>query len=210
LVVNIKLRDIDLLRELSTRSVNLAEISRKYGVTRQYVHKRVKGLIERGFIVKTSRGHYELTETARSFIKNASEIKVENFEKTLDLLLKGIDYFLKRKTREESTNIGVHFVNYALAAFITWSLSTIAEASFEIKEKEIERALDNLWSRKLKHIALALAAIMIACSDKEWEFIRGFFESIKLQGQAHAIVLDEHYRSSQERKSSYSSSSHVG
>jgi predicted transcriptional regulator len=204
------LRDVDVLRELSTGSVNLAEISKKYGVTRQYVHKRVKGLIERGFIVKTSRGRYELTETARSFIKNAPEIKVENFEKTLNLLLKGIEYFLERKTREESTNIGVHFVNYALAAFIAWSLSTIAEASFEMKKKEIERALDVLWSKKLKHVASALAAIMITCSDKEWEFIRGFFETVKLQGLAHAKILDEHYRSSRERRSNYSSSSHMG
>lgn len=189
-------RDVDILREMSTESVNLSRIAKRYGVSRQYIHKLVQKLVELGLIVKTGRGQYALTEKGRAYLENAPKIKTENFDTTILLLRKGLEYFLSDEAMEKNPDIGVYFVQFALATFLTFSLSAMAEASFEMVDYRIDTALDKLWRGRLKWIASALAAMMIRCGDREWEFVKAFFESYRRQAAAFTKVLDEYYGSS--------------
>jgi predicted transcriptional regulator len=189
-------RGVDILREMSTESVNLSRIAKRYGVSRQYIHKLVQKLVELGLVVKTGRGQYALTEKGRAYLENAPKIKMENFDTTIRLLRRGAEYFLSDEAMEKNPDIGIYFVQFALATFLTFSLSAMTEASFKMADYRIDAALDKLWRDRLRWIASALAAMMIRCGNREWEFVKAFFENYKRQAMAFIKVLDEYYGSS--------------
>lgn len=73
-----KLRDVALIRELSTGEVNLAEIAGKYEVSRQAVFKHAMRLMEKGLVVKSPEGHYVLSDRGRALLEYASRIWAED------------------------------------------------------------------------------------------------------------------------------------
>lgn len=190
------LRDVDVLRELSTGGVNLAEIARKYGVSRQAVLKHVKRLVEKGLVVKTSEGKYELSERGRALLEYAPRIKREDVDYIIELLDKGIDYFLSSRGKTINEDLGGYFVLYALHSFISVAIAVAASASLEINEKYVDESLESLWREWLKPILGRLVAIMLVSREIEWEVIKAFFNTVKNQGLVHATILDKYFSSS--------------
>jgi predicted transcriptional regulator len=197
--VDIILKDIDVLRELSTDGVNLTKIARKYGVSKQAVLKHVKRLVEKGLIVKSRMGQYELSDKGRSLLEYAPRVKVEDLNNMIEWLDKGIDYFLSRSEQNTSEGLGSYFVFYALHSFIVMGIASVANASLEVNEKNVNEKLEVLWRDWLKPILWRLVGIMLASSEVEWEVIEAFFNTEKNQGLVYARILDKHLISSRER-----------
>ena len=188
---------LKMLDQLSTEFVNLSHIARRFGVSRQNIHKHMKKLVEKGYVTKDEKGHYILTERGRAFIKNAPKINSDDYSNIIELLERGIEYFLERKDVEKDQDIGVSFIYYSLAAFFTYSLVAAAQTSLAISKRNMETLLERIWSDKLKDLFLTISLIMAACGEREWEALRGFFEAFKLYGQGVALKLDRYLQGSQ-------------
>lgn len=192
------LRDLDVLRELSTGEVNLAEIARKYGVSRQAVFKHVMRLVKKGLVYKSPEGRYVLSDRGRAFLEYAPRTRIEDVDRIVELLDRGIDYFMSSSDKTTIVGLGSDFVFYALHAFIVVGIAVAANASLEVNEKNAEEKLEALWRDWLKPILARLVAIMLLSSEAEWEVIRAFFTTMKTQGLVHASKLDRYLASSRE------------
>jgi DNA-binding MarR family transcriptional regulator len=196
MVVYSVVEDIDVLRELSTGKVNLAEIGRKYGISRQAVLKHVKRLVKRGLVVKSPEGRYVLTDRGRALLEYAPRTRVEDLDRIIELLDSGIDRFLSTKGGSTSGGIGSYFVLYALHSFIVVGIVAAARASLEINEVNVENKLEALWRDWLKPVLGKLVAVMLASGVAEWEVIEALFNTMKNQGLVYASILDKHFTSS--------------
>ncbi|NAZ13513.1 MAG: HTH domain-containing protein [Desulfurococcales archaeon] len=188
---------LKILDQMSTGTVNLSHIAKRFGVSRQNVYKHMKRLFEKGFVTKDEKGHYILTERGRTFIRNAPKINSDDYSNIIKLLERGIEYFLERKDVEKDQDIGVSFIYYSLAVFFTYSIVAAAQTSLAISERNMEMLLERIWSNKLKDLFLRMSLIMAACGEREWEALRGFFEAFKLYGQGIALKLDRYLQGSQ-------------
>jgi predicted transcriptional regulator len=188
---------LKILDQMSTETVNLSHIAKRFGVSRQNIHKHMKRLFEKGFVTKDEKGHYILTERGRAFIRNAPKINSDDYSNIIKLLERGIEYFLERKDVEKDQDIGVSFIYYSLAVFFTYSIVAAAQTSLAINERNMEMLLERIWSDKLKDLFLRMSLIMAACEEREWEALRGFFEAFKLYGQGIALKLDRYLQGSQ-------------
>jgi predicted transcriptional regulator len=188
---------LKILDQMSTETVNLSHIAKRFGVSRQNIHKHMKRLFEKGFVTKDEKGHYILTERGRAFIRNAPKINSDDYSNIIKLLERGIEYFLERKDVEKDQDIGVSFIYYSLAVFFTYSIVAAAQTSLAISERNMEMLLERIWSDKLKDLFLRMSLIMTACGEREWEALRGFFEAFKLYGQGIALKLDRYLQGSQ-------------
>jgi len=192
------LRDLDVLRELSTVEVNLAEIARKYGVSRQAVFKHVNKLVKKGLVDKLAEGRYVLSERGRALLEYAPRTTVGDINRLVEFLDRGIDYFLSGSDKTTSIGLRRDFVFCALHAFTVIGIAAAANASLEINERNVNEKLEALWRDWLKPILARLVAIMLLSSEAEWKLIEGFFDLMKLAGLVHASILDQYLASSRE------------
>uniref|UniRef100_A0A7J3XX86 MarR family transcriptional regulator n=1 Tax=Thermogladius calderae TaxID=1200300 RepID=A0A7J3XX86_9CREN len=190
------LRDLDVLRELSTGEVNLAEIAKKYRVSKQAVFKHIMRLVKKGLVVKSSRGRYVLSDRGRALLEYAPRTRVEDVDCIVETLDGGIDYFMRGSDKATSEDLKKHFIIYTLHTLTVMSIAAAANASLEVNEKNVEDRLEALWRDWFKPILARLVAVMLLSSEAEWRIIEAFFNVMKTQGLVHASILDKYLNSS--------------
>ena len=187
---------IDILRELSTGEVNLAEIAKNYGVSKQAVFKHVMRLVKKGLVVKSSSGRYVLSDRGRALLEYAPRTRVEDVDSIMETLDGGIDYFMSGGDKATSEDLKKHFIFYTLHTLTVMSIAAAANASLEVNEKNVEDRLEALWRDWFKPILARLVAVMLLSSEAEWRIIEAFFNVMKTQGLVHASILDKYLKSS--------------
>jgi predicted transcriptional regulator len=191
-----RLKALELLHELSmmsTKHVNLSQIAREYGVSRQYIHRLIKNLVEKGFVVKTGEG-YKLSEKGLWLISNApeeyKEYKLEVYKLKiykLENILQYYDNIIARllKSEEKIEEIDYEEIkwtrDHAMTTFLIWLITFCLEAVLEANiehiddierlKTQIEKKLDKLWNDKYKALAVRLAILMLTYREDEWKLI---------------------------------------
>jgi len=178
-----RLKALELLHELSmmsTKYVNLSQIARKYEVSRQYIHRLTKNLVEKGFVVKTREG-YKLSEKGLWLISNApKDYKLEEYFTAYDNIIarllkyeekiEEIDYEEIKWTRDQAmTTFLIWLITFCLEAVLEANIEHID--NIERLKTQIEKKLDKLWNDKYKALAVRLAILMLTFREDEWKLI---------------------------------------
>jgi biotin operon repressor len=185
MVVYLMVEDIDILRELLTGEVNLAEIGRKYGITRVAVLKHVKRLVKRGFVIKDERGRYILTEKVKAYLEHSvivNKITDEYIKKLKEDL--GFTYDDAKKLFEDKyiKSLTTHsaFIFYLLS-LIELILGEIYNISLKISERNKDKIAETLfegWSSDVIETAKMLFAILIHGDENVWRTFSAYMLSL--------------------------------
>jgi predicted transcriptional regulator len=154
-------------------SVSLSTIAKELGVRKQSVHKHMKKLAEKGFVVKGEKGHYTLTEKGRRFVEDVSSM-----EKKLDNMLRGFHKLWEigeyNILKDGKLRKGALYI--AIAGVLGYFLANIAKISRRINEKMREKDLDKfLGSREFREEVLkTLLDLLLISGEDGWETIETF------------------------------------
>ena len=192
MVVYLMVEDIDILRELLTGGVNLAEIGRKYGITRVAVLKHVKRLVKRGFVIKDERGRYILTEKGKAYLEHSvivNKITDEYIKKLKEDLMVTQDDIKKLFEDKYIKSLISHsgfMVN--LLSLIELILADIYDISLKISERNKDKIAETLfegWSSDVIEFAKMLFDNLIHGDENVWRTFSAYMLSL-----SHQMLLE--------------------
>jgi biotin operon repressor len=175
-----------LLAELDAKPQSFSDIARKYGISRKYVSRIAKPLLEAGIIESCEQG-YRISTAGRVFYILFTAIVegkhyVEGFTKLIEDYLKEIeerDKQLKSMSSKELMEYyttRIDFLRWLLYKYLFFSLVNILELSMDAKyhgKKSLDAHLKALWIGIIKPLTSNLVKVLVKSGEIEWKTVVG-------------------------------------
>jgi len=177
---------IKMVNELiKNGTVNMSEIARRLGVSKQAVSKQVKELEASEIIKRRPDGGFELTKKGKVWLHLANPMsdfyRDEEFEAYIRNLDEWINSLLTTKGRDALSEVEVvqraRYVCSAFAYFLLWLLAKILEATIGIERVDdvgkvmrlLEKRLSAALDKYMKPLLSRMAMILLALRSCEWK-----------------------------------------
>jgi biotin operon repressor len=174
-----------ILDQSSARTVSLSYIAKHFGVRKQSVHKHMKRLFEKGFVIKDERGRYILTEKGKAYLEHSVIVNkmIDEYIKKLKEDL-GFTYDDVKKLFEDiyikSLMSHSAFIFYLLS-LIELILGEIYNISLKISERNKDKIAETLfegWSSDVIESAKKLFAVLIYGDANVWRTFSAYMLSL--------------------------------
>jgi len=178
---------VEILRILdrSSTRVSLSYIAKHFGVSTQGIHKHMKRLFEKGFVIKDERGRYILTEKGKAYLEHSVIVN-----KTIDEYIKKLKedlgftdddakkLFEDKYIKSLMTHSG--FIFYLLS-LIELILGEIYNISLKISERNKDKIAETLfegWSSDVIETAKKLFVFLIYGDANVWRTFSAYMLSL--------------------------------
>jgi len=185
---------VEILRILdrSSTRISLSYIAKHFGVSTQGIHKHMKRLFEKGFVIKDERGRYILTEKGKAYLEHSvvvNKITDEYIKKLKEDLMVTQDDIKKLFEDKYIKSLISHsgfMVN--LLSLIELILGEIYDISLKISERNKDKIAETLfegWSSDVIETAKKLFAILIYGDANVWRTFSAYMLSL-----SHQMLLE--------------------
>jgi biotin operon repressor len=175
-----------LLAELDAKPQSFSDIARKYGISRKYVSKVAKPLLEAGIIESCEQG-YRISTAGRVLYKLLTAIEegkhyIEGFTESIKDYLKEIEErdkqlkFMNPEELVEYYTTRIDFLRWLLYKYLFFSLLNILELYIDAKyheKKSLDAHLEALWIGIIKPLISNLVKVLVKSSEIEWKTVIG-------------------------------------
>jgi DNA-binding transcriptional ArsR family regulator len=175
-----------LLAELDAKPQSFSDIARKYGISRKYVSKIAKPLLEAGIIEPCEQG-YRISTAGRVLYKLLTAIEegkhyVERFTESIEDYLKEIEErdkqlkFMNPEELVEYYTTRIDFLRWLLYKYLFFSLLNILELYVGVKyhgKKSLDAHLKALWISIIKPLISNLVEVLVKSNEIEWKTVVG-------------------------------------
>lgn len=183
-------KEIDVLRNLSTDFVNQSAVAKKLQVSRQRVHTLIRNLSAQRLIERNRKGEVRLSAAGLSLIKNTPLNPPQPYEQFTKLIWDAIHILANESEDQKRAELETFLVDYALHTLFLAVMVEAGNASNEITPNNIEESLDKRWNGKLKEVMAWTATLLLASQNRGWDKYREVFAVIKGRGEYLSHVLD--------------------
>jgi DNA-binding Lrp family transcriptional regulator len=182
-------RSFDILRllvELDAKPQSFSDIARKYGISRKYVSRVAKPLLEAGIIEPCEQG-YRISTAGRVLYRLLIAIEegkhyMERFTESIENYLREVEERDKQlksmnpKELVEYYTTRIDFLRWLLYKYLFFSLLNILELYIDAKfheKKSLDAHLEALWIGVIKPLTSNLVKVLVKSSEIEWMTVIG-------------------------------------